>query len=54
LVYALLARREETKMVEQFGTRYEAYRRRIPMFFPKLNQWGRLLSTTDSNPGADE
>lgn len=54
LVYALLARREETKMVEQFGLKYEAYRRRVPMFFPKPNLWRRLLTTTDSAPGSKE
>ncbi|MEO8224189.1 MAG: isoprenylcysteine carboxylmethyltransferase family protein [Gammaproteobacteria bacterium] len=54
LVYTLLARREETKMVEQFGMRYEAYRQRVPMFFPKPNLWRRLLTPADSAPGAKE
>ncbi len=54
LVYTLLARREETKMVEQFGMRYEAYRQRVPMFFPKPNLWRRLLTPTDSAPVAEE
>jgi protein-S-isoprenylcysteine O-methyltransferase Ste14 len=54
LVYTLLARREETKMVEQFGTQYEAYRRRVPMFFPKPKLWRRLLTPADLVPGAEE
>ena len=54
LVYTLLARREERKMVQQFGMRYEAYRQRVPMFFPKPNLWRRLLTPTDSAPGAEE
>ena len=54
LVYALLARREETKMVEQFGAKYEAYRRRVPMFFPKPNRWRRLVNTTDAAASAEK
>lgn len=54
LVYTLLARREETKMVAQFGLKYEAYRRRVPMFLPKPRLWRRLFTTTDSAPGAKE
>lgn len=54
LVYALLARREEAKMVEQFGKRYEAYRQRVPMFFPGRGRWRRLFTTTDSASGTEE
>jgi protein-S-isoprenylcysteine O-methyltransferase Ste14 len=54
LVYALLARREETKMVEQFGERYEAYRRRVPMFVPRLGRWRRLLHAANPAPGAED
>jgi len=41
--YVRLARREEAQMVERFGETYEAYRRRVPMFFPRRGQWRRLL-----------
>ena len=41
-------------MAEQFGMRYEAYRQRVPMFFPKPNLWRRLLTPTDSAPVAEE
>ena len=33
--YALLARREERQMLEQFGDQYRAYRRQVPMFIPR-------------------
>lgn len=54
LVYALLARREESKMVQEFGIRYEAYRRRVPMFFPKPNLWRQLVTSTNPVSGTDE
>ena len=54
LVYTLLARREETKMVELFGAQYEAYRRRVPMFFPKPNLWRRLFSARGYAHGGDD
>ncbi len=37
LAYTLLARREERQMVEQFGDAYLAYRRRVPMFIPRIH-----------------
>jgi len=43
LAYVLLARREERLMLERFGDEYRAYRRRVPMFFPRPGQWGQLL-----------
>jgi len=54
LAYVLLARREERLMVERFGERYRAYRRQVPMFFPRLGLWGRLVERTDAPAGADE
>ncbi len=43
LVYALLARREERQVLAQFGDEYRAYRRRVPMFFPRVGQWRELV-----------
>jgi len=43
LAYVLLARREERQMLERFGEQYRAYRRRVPMFFPRPGQRGRLF-----------
>jgi protein-S-isoprenylcysteine O-methyltransferase Ste14 len=54
LAYTLLARREEKMMVQQFGARYEAYRQHVPMFFPKLKLWRRLLNPTESAPSAKD
>jgi protein-S-isoprenylcysteine O-methyltransferase Ste14 len=54
LAYVLLARREERQMVERFGERYLAYRRRVPMFFPHRGEWGRLLERPEPAAGADE
>lgn len=35
LAYVRLARKEEQEMVRRFGADYEAYLRRVPMFFPR-------------------
>ena len=43
VAYVLLARREEKQMIEQFGREYLEYRRRVPMFFPRWGNWGRLV-----------
>lgn len=42
-VYVQLARKEERQMIEQFGERYEAYRQRVPMFFPRWGAWRDLI-----------
>src|SRR5487761_865680 len=39
LAYTLLAYREEKDMLAKFGGQYEAYRRRVPMFFPGKGGW---------------
>ena len=41
--YVRLARREEGRMIEQFGDKYLDYQRRVPMFFPRLQEWRRLI-----------
>ena len=43
VAYTLLAYREEKEMVTKFGSQYEAYRRRVPMFFPGKGGWRQLL-----------
>lgn len=48
LVYTLLARSEEKRMLETFGDAYRAYRSQVPMFFPRAGQWRQLIER--SNP----
>ena len=42
-VYTRLAYREERDMIGKFAERYEEYRRRVPMFFPRRGGWCRLI-----------
>lgn len=44
LAYVLLARKEEKQAIEMFGEDYLAYRRRVPMFFPRWGDWRRAFS----------
>ncbi len=43
LVYWLLARSEEKRVLKEFGDAYRTYQRRVPMFIPRLGQWGQLI-----------
>ena len=44
LTYVLLARREEKRMIEEFGDKYRTYRLRVPMFFPGWGKWRQLIA----------
>ena len=48
--YVLLARKEERQMVERFGDEYVAYRRRVPMFFPRGGEWRQLFQFSTTPP----
>jgi protein-S-isoprenylcysteine O-methyltransferase Ste14 len=54
LAYGLLARREEKRVIEQFGVEYRAYQRRVPMFFPRMSQWRQLVERSNMAAGKDE
>ncbi|MCB0262802.1 MAG: isoprenylcysteine carboxylmethyltransferase family protein [Calditrichaeota bacterium] len=41
--YAMLARSEERKMLEQFGEDYRVYQYRVPRFIPRWGQWRTLV-----------
>lgn len=41
--YVRLAKREESRLGEQFGDAYLAYRQRLPMFLPPWQAWGGFL-----------
>jgi len=46
LAYVLLARSEEKRVIEQFGDEYRTYQRKVPMFFPRINQWRQLVTSS--------
>jgi protein-S-isoprenylcysteine O-methyltransferase Ste14 len=46
-MYFLLARREDMELENGFGAEYEVYRKRTPMFFPKLKS---VLIKNDTMP----
>ncbi|MGB5926777.1 MAG: isoprenylcysteine carboxylmethyltransferase family protein [Cyclobacteriaceae bacterium] len=43
LVYTMLARREERKVIEQFREEYLEYRRSVPMFLPVKGKWKQFI-----------
>lgn len=43
LMYTLLARREEKRVIAEFGDTYLEYKQRVPMFFPHWGQWKTLI-----------
>lgn len=49
--YGLPARSEEKLVLEQFGEKYRAYQRRVPMFIPQIDRWRQLVERFCS--GAD-
>lgn len=45
-MYYRLARREEVRLLAQFGSTYLEYQRRVPMFLPRWNDLRLFLSTS--------
>lgn len=54
LVYALLARSEEKRVLAEFGDEYRAYQERVPMFLPRWGQWGQLIGRAKPLSGGQE
>jgi protein-S-isoprenylcysteine O-methyltransferase Ste14 len=52
VVYYVLARSEERRVLAQFGDEYRAYMRRVPMFIPRLGRWAELIERSSAR--ADE
>jgi len=48
LAYGLLARSEEKRVIEQFGEEYPDYQQRVPMFFPRMGQWQKLVKLSNA------
>lgn len=48
LAYGLLARSEEKRMIENFGETYRTYQRSVPMFFPRMGQWQKLVELSNA------
>ncbi|WP_159518493.1 methyltransferase family protein [Sunxiuqinia indica] len=46
LVYVRLARKEEKKVIEQFGEEYIEYRRNVPGFLPLKGNWKQFLGNS--------
>lgn len=43
LAYTLLARKEEQKVIKQFGEEYIEYKRHVPMFIPVKGKWRQVI-----------
>lgn len=53
LAYALLARSEEKRVIEQFGDEYRAYQQRVPMFFPRMGLWRQFVARSSMTGDKD-
>uniref|UniRef100_UPI0040478927 methyltransferase family protein n=1 Tax=Mariniflexile sp. TaxID=1979402 RepID=UPI0040478927 len=49
IAYTLLARREEKKVIEQFGEEYLEYRRHVPMFLPMKGKWRQFIGSSNES-----
>jgi methanethiol S-methyltransferase len=54
LAYGVLARSEEKRMVEQFGEDYRVYKRMVPMFFPRMDQWRQFVARSNIKEDEDD
>jgi protein-S-isoprenylcysteine O-methyltransferase Ste14 len=49
LAYVLLARREEKKVIEEFGQEYLEYKRQVPAFLPVKGKWKQFISPSNNS-----
>lgn len=54
LVYWLLARREEKRVLQEFGDEYRTYMQRVPMFLPRVGLWGQLVERSNVSGNEQE
>lgn len=47
IAYYLLARSEERKVEDEYGEKYRAYRKAVPMFIPRWGQWRTMINTRE-------
>ncbi|SHF38433.1 Protein-S-isoprenylcysteine O-methyltransferase Ste14 [Fodinibius roseus] len=50
IAYVLLAKREEKKVIEEFGEEYLQYKRNVPAFLPAKGQWKQFLQRSGNAP----
>ena len=50
IAYVLLARREEQKVIGEFGEEYLEYKRNVPAFLPVKGKWKQFIQRSGSSP----
>jgi len=53
MVYVLLARREEKKVIEEFGEEYLEYKRRVPAFLPVKGNWRQFIQRSKNSNNSE-
>ena len=47
--YVRLAKKEEQRVLKEFGEEYEAYQQRVPMFIPRRKDWREFAQNSSLN-----
>jgi protein-S-isoprenylcysteine O-methyltransferase Ste14 len=50
IAYVLLAKREEKKVIEEFGEEYLQYKQNVPAFLPAKGKWKQFLQRSGNAP----